>query len=156
MSPPTLPTFECPQLLGILRSNRPPSHTCLTYIGNRIRTHISTWTSSMTCVPLSISNIWQRMPSRLFPFSQKDKAKQWLNSSPSHSIPIWAQLHHAFLTYAISKSMEMCNAITNFTMLDGELFHEAWERFNDLQRKCPHHEILRWQLVKSFYDGLSD
>ena len=71
---------------------------------------------------------------RLFPFSVKDKGKQWLNFLPVNSITIWAQLCHAFLTkfYPISKTMEMYNVITNFTMLDGETFHEAWERFNDL------------------------
>ena len=52
--------------------------------------------------------------------------------------------------------MEMRHAITNFTQLDGEPFHEAWERFNELIRRCLYHEILPWQLVKSFYDGIFD
>ena len=52
--------------------------------------------------------------------------------------------------------MQMRHAITNFTQTDGESFHEVWERFNDLIRRCPHHEILPWQLVKSFYDRIFD
>ena len=111
------------------------------------------------CTTFNVQHLTENaLKLRLFPFSLKDKAKQWLNSLPSNSITTWAQLHQAFLTkfYPIRKTMEMRNAITNFVMLDGESFHETWERFNDFQRKCPHHEILGWQLIKSFYDGLPD
>ena len=64
---------------------------------------------------------------RLFPFSLKDKAKQWLNSLPTNSITTWDQLRKIFLTkyYPIGKTMEMRHAITNFTQLDGEPFHDA-------------------------------
>ncbi|KAI4312903.1 hypothetical protein MLD38_037692 [Melastoma candidum] len=34
--------------------------------------------------------------------------------------------------------------------------YEAWERFKELLRLCPHHEIPRWMLIQSFYDGLTD
>jgi hypothetical protein len=27
---------------------------------------------------------------------------------------------------------------------------------NDILRKCPHHVILKWQLVQYFYDGLTE
>ena len=87
------------------------------------------------CTTFNVQHLTENaLKLRLFPFSLKDKAKQWLNSLPSNSITTWAQLHQAFLTkfYPISKTMEMRNAITNFVMLDGESFHEAWERFNDL------------------------
>ena len=34
---------------------------------------------------------------RLFPFSLKDRAREWLNSLPAGSIPDWATLAQKFL-----------------------------------------------------------
>jgi hypothetical protein len=31
-----------------------------------------------------------------------------------------------------------------------------WERLKDLLRSCPHHAVPKWQLVQSFYDGLTE
>ena len=39
---------------------------------------------------------------------------------------------------------------------DTEKFHEVWDRFNELLRQCPHHDIPRWQLAQTFYTGLTD
>ena len=33
---------------------------------------------------------------------------------------------------------------------------EAWERFHELLKKCPHHRLTRWMQVHTFYNGLSD
>ena len=33
---------------------------------------------------------------------------------------------------------------------------EAWERFHELLRRCPHHKLTRWMQVHTFYNGLSD
>jgi hypothetical protein len=38
----------------------------------------------------------------------------------------------------------------------GEPLHETWERLKDLLRSCPHHVVPKWQLVQSFYDGLTE
>jgi hypothetical protein len=38
--------------------------------------------------------------------------------------------------------------------IEGETFHETWERMKDLLRKCPHHAVPKWQLIQCFYDGL--
>jgi len=32
--------------------------------------------------------------------------------------------------------------------------YEAWERFKDLQRQCPHHRVPDWLLIQIFYNGL--
>ena len=42
----------------------------------------------------------------------------------------------------------------SFSQHDGEQFHEAWDRLNELMRSCPHHDVPQWQLVESFYEGL--
>ena len=33
---------------------------------------------------------------------------------------------------------------------------EAWERFHEQLRRCPHHRLTRWMQVHMFYNGLSD
>ena len=33
---------------------------------------------------------------------------------------------------------------------------EAWERFHELLRRCPHHRLTRWMQVHTFYNGLSE
>ena len=31
---------------------------------------------------------------------------------------------------------------------------EAWDRFHELLRKCPHHRLTRWMQVHTFHNGL--
>jgi len=80
---------------------------------------------------------------RLFPFSLKDKAKYWLNSLETNSITSWAQMQHEFLKkyFTIGKTNQIRKAITYFSQIEGEPFHETWDRMKDLLRKCPHHAI---------------
>ena len=35
-----------------------------------------------------------------------------------------------------------------------ESLYEAWERYKDLLRKCPHHGLPVWLQVQTFYNGL--
>ena len=94
---------------------------------------------------------------KLFLFSLKDKAKHWLNSD-SISISTWDHLQREFLKkyFPIGKTNQIRKAITSFSQLEGELFHETWERLRDLIHKCPHHAVPKWQLCQYFYDGLSE
>ncbi|GKF03558.1 hypothetical protein Tco_0030481, partial [Tanacetum coccineum] len=36
-----------------------------------------------------------------------------------------------------------------------ETFYEAWDRFNDLLRACPHHEFLELHQLDTFYNALN-
>jgi len=47
------------------------------------------------------------------------------------------------------------NQITNFTQKDEETLHEAWERFKDLPRLCPHNGLQRWMIIQAFYYGVT-
>ncbi|KAI3511064.1 hypothetical protein L1887_18207 [Cichorium endivia] len=95
---------------------------------------------------------------RLFPFTLKDKAKYWFTSLPSNSITTWDQLKAKFLQefYPASKTTEIRRIIQDFQQKPGEAFHEAFDRLKELLRSCPHHEIPRWQLVKLFFEGVSE
>ncbi|KAL5571571.1 hypothetical protein UlMin_021168 [Ulmus minor] len=93
---------------------------------------------------------------RLFPFSLNSKAKAWLISLPPGIITTWEGLVRSFLTkyFPPAKSAKMRNDITNFFQHDQESLYEAWERFKDLLRKCPHHGLPLWMQVQTFYNGL--
>ncbi|XP_073123845.1 uncharacterized protein [Henckelia pumila] len=93
---------------------------------------------------------------RLFPFSLRDKAKSWLNSLPAGSIITWGYLAKAFLTkyFPPSKSMKLRTDITMFAQGEQESLYEAWERYKDMLRRCPHHQLPDWLVVQTFYYGL--
>ena len=48
----------------------------------------------------------------------------------------------------------MRNDITNIIQYDQESMYEAWERYKDLLRKCPHHELPGWLQIQTFYNAL--
>nr|GEY73278.1 ribonuclease H-like domain-containing protein [Tanacetum cinerariifolium] len=45
--------------------------------------------------------------------------------------------------------------ITNFLQKSNETFNEAWERFKDLLRQCPHHGFLELHQLDTFYNALN-
>ena len=94
---------------------------------------------------------------RLFPFSLTDKAQCWLQAQPQGSITTWEDLAGKFLAryFPPSKYVKMRNEITCFSQMDMESLYEAWERFKELLRRCPHHAFEDWQQVQIFYSGLN-
>ena len=46
--------------------------------------------------------------------------------------------------------------INTFRQFEGENLVEAWERFHELLRRCPHHRLTKWMQVHTFYNGLSN
>nr|GEZ70672.1 reverse transcriptase domain-containing protein [Tanacetum cinerariifolium] len=47
------------------------------------------------------------------------------------------------------------NEITNFLQKPNETFNEAWERFKDLLRQCPHHGFSELHPMDTFYNALN-
>ncbi|KAI3693783.1 hypothetical protein L1987_76735 [Smallanthus sonchifolius] len=92
----------------------------------------------------------------MFQFTLKDRAKQWFLTLPAGSIRTWEQMQQVFLEeyYTMNRTTEAREAIRAFQQHMGEPFHEAFTRFKDLLRRCPHHGIPKWELIKAFYDGL--
>ncbi|CAL2266116.1 unnamed protein product [Prunus armeniaca] len=95
---------------------------------------------------------------RLFPFSLKERAKEWLYSLPSASITTWTALASKFLAkfFPAQKTNHIRKEIMGVQQLDGESFHEYWDRFQRLLASCPHHQIEDWLLMQYFYEGLLD
>ncbi|XP_071916278.1 uncharacterized protein [Coffea arabica] len=94
---------------------------------------------------------------RLFPFSLRDKAKLWLHSHAPNTFTTWDDLSRAFLNkyFPPGKTAKLRMDITGFSQMEGESLYEAWERFRDLLRKCPHHGLPEWLIIQTFYNGLS-
>ncbi|GJZ57943.1 reverse transcriptase domain-containing protein, partial [Tanacetum coccineum] len=93
----------------------------------------------------------------LFPFSIDGVAKQWLDKEPPNSIFTWDDLVSKFINYFFppSKTTQLRNEITNFHQIANETFSEAWERFKELLRKCPHHGFYLEHQLDTFYNSLS-
>ena len=93
---------------------------------------------------------------RLFPLLLGDRAKPWLTSQPPDSITSWNDLVQKFLTkfFPPSKIAQLVQEINTFGHLEGENLAEAWDRFHELLRKCPHHRLTRWMQIHTFYNGL--
>ena len=54
-----------------------------------------------------------------------------------------------------SKTTSLKNEITKFTQKYDESFGEAWDRFKELLRKCPHHDFSELMQLDTFYNGVS-
>nr|GEV82045.1 reverse transcriptase domain-containing protein [Tanacetum cinerariifolium] len=46
--------------------------------------------------------------------------------------------------------------ITRFTQKSDETFGEAWERFKEMLRQCPHHGFSELHQIDTFYNGLNE
>ncbi|GKA01199.1 reverse transcriptase domain-containing protein [Tanacetum coccineum] len=68
----------------------------------------------------------------LFLFSLEGAARIWLEKEPPRSIHTWEDLRRF-----------------------DETFSEAWDRFKDLLRKCPHHGFLELHQIDTFYNALT-
>ncbi|GJS70515.1 reverse transcriptase domain-containing protein [Tanacetum coccineum] len=54
-----------------------------------------------------------------------------------------------------SKTTNLRNEITNFQQKFEETFSEAWDRFKDLLRACPHHGKTELHQLNTFYNALN-
>ncbi|GJU03728.1 reverse transcriptase domain-containing protein [Tanacetum coccineum] len=77
----------------------------------------------------------------LFPFSLEGSTQIWLEKEPPRSILTWDDLVSKFINkfFPPSKTANLQNEIMRFQQRFDESFYEAWDRFNDLLRACPHH-----------------
>ncbi|GJV19643.1 reverse transcriptase domain-containing protein [Tanacetum coccineum] len=73
---------------------------------------------------------------------QTGSARIWLEKEPPRSILTWDDLVSkiSFIySFLPSTSDNLRKEITRFQQRFDESFYEAWDRFNDLLRACPHH-----------------
>nr|GEU99612.1 reverse transcriptase domain-containing protein [Tanacetum cinerariifolium] len=93
----------------------------------------------------------------LFPFSLEGEARIWLDKEPPRSILTREDLVSKFINqfFPPSKTTYLRNEIINFLQKPNETFNEAWERFKDLLRQCPHHGFFELHQLDTFYNALN-
>nr|GEY56820.1 reverse transcriptase domain-containing protein [Tanacetum cinerariifolium] len=93
----------------------------------------------------------------LFPFSLAGAARRWLEKEPSRSIHTWEDLVSKFINefFHPSRTTNLRNEISNFQQRFDESFHEAWDRYKDLLRACPHHGFTELHQLDTFYNALN-
>nr|GEW15538.1 reverse transcriptase domain-containing protein [Tanacetum cinerariifolium] len=85
------------------------------------------------------------------------EARIWLDKEPPRSILTWEDLVSNFINqfFPPSKTTYLRNEIINFLQKPNEMFNEAWERFKDLLRQCPHHGFSELHQLDTFYNALN-
>nr|GEW09902.1 DNA-directed DNA polymerase [Tanacetum cinerariifolium] len=70
---------------------------------------------------------------------------------------MWEDLVSKFINqfFPPSKTTYLRNEIINFLQKPSETFNEAWERFKDLLRQCPHHGFSELHQLDTFYNALN-
>ncbi|GJW99463.1 reverse transcriptase domain-containing protein [Tanacetum coccineum] len=93
----------------------------------------------------------------LFLFSLEGATRIWLEKEPPRSILTWDDLVLKFINkfFPPSKTTNLHNEIMRFQQRFDETFYEAWDRFNDLLRACPHHGFLELYQLDTFYNALN-
>ncbi|GKF07061.1 zinc finger, CCHC-type containing protein [Tanacetum coccineum] len=88
----------------------------------------------------------ERTRLRLFQFSLRDQASNWLERLLAGSITTWEDLTTRFLDqfFPSGRTAKLRNDILMFQQHHGESLSEAWTRFKDLFQKVPHHVIDLW------------
>nr|GFC32722.1 reverse transcriptase domain-containing protein [Tanacetum cinerariifolium] len=73
------------------------------------------------------------------------------------SIFTWDDLVSKFINqfFPSSETTNLRNEITNFQQRFDESFSEAWDRFKDLLRACPHHGFSELHQLDTFYNALN-
>ncbi|CAA0811112.1 Unknown protein, partial [Striga hermonthica] len=94
---------------------------------------------------------------RCFPETLKDRAMAWFMTLAPASLTTWTEVYTKFIGryYSHQKTQELRSQIVSFAQSPSEPLHEAWERFKDLQRQCPHHNLSPGLLMNCFYDSLN-
>ncbi|GJQ94144.1 reverse transcriptase domain-containing protein [Tanacetum coccineum] len=104
--------------------------------------------------PERLENVIKLM---LFPFPSRVGLPVWLEKEPPRSILTWDDLVSKFINkfFPPSKTTNLRNEITRFQQRFDETFYEAWDRFNDLLRACPHHGFSELHQLDTFYNALN-
>ncbi|GKA45788.1 reverse transcriptase domain-containing protein [Tanacetum coccineum] len=93
---------------------------------------------------------------RVFPITLKGLALRWINRLSVGLVTTWDLLEKAFIRqycppFKTTKKLEI---ICNFKKEMDKTLYYAWERYNDMLFKCPHHDLNCQQKVHIFYTGL--
>nr|GEY14373.1 reverse transcriptase domain-containing protein [Tanacetum cinerariifolium] len=94
----------------------------------------------------------------MLPYSPEGVARVWYDKEPSNPILTWEDLVNKFVNqfFPPSKTTHLKNEISRFTQKFEETFGEAWDRFKEMLRACPHHGFTELTQIDTFYNGLNE
>nr|GEU91920.1 reverse transcriptase domain-containing protein [Tanacetum cinerariifolium] len=95
----------------------------------------------------------------MFPYLLEGAARVvWYDKEPPNSILTWEELVNKFVNqlFPPSKTIHLKNEISRFTQRFEETFGEAWERFKEMLRACPHHKFTELTQIDNFYNSLNE
>ncbi|GJR66048.1 reverse transcriptase domain-containing protein [Tanacetum coccineum] len=94
----------------------------------------------------------------MFPYSLEGAARVWYDKELPNSILTWDDLVNKFVNqfFPPSKTTHLKSEISRFTQKFDETFSEAWERFKEMLRACPHHGFTELTQIDTFYNGLNE
>ncbi|GJU12465.1 zinc finger, CCHC-type containing protein [Tanacetum coccineum] len=83
---------------------------------------------------------------RLFCFSFRDQAINWLERLPAGPISTWDDLTTRFLAqfFPPGRTTKLQKDILMFQQRQDESLYDTWTRFKDLLQKVPHHGLDLW------------
>ena len=89
---------------------------------------------------------------QLFPFSLRDRAKNWFSSLTRNSIDSWDKCKDAFITkyFPLAKIISLRIHIMNFKQPEHEHVAQSWERKKLMLRNCPSHGLNLWMIIHFF------
>nr|GEY54695.1 reverse transcriptase domain-containing protein [Tanacetum cinerariifolium] len=106
---------------------------------------------------MRIDQYIQMIDYSLWDVIENGEARIWLDKEPPRSILTWEDFVSKFINHFFppSKTTYLQNEITNFLQKPNETFNEAWERFKDFLRQCPHHGFSELHQLDTFYNALN-
>ncbi|GJX20943.1 MAK10-like protein [Tanacetum coccineum] len=118
--------------------------------------HLKDFLKIMDPIDLNVETR-ERTCLRLFQFSLRDQASNWLERLPTGSITTWEDFTTCFLAqfFPPRKTSKLQNDILMFQQHQGKSLSEALTRFKDLLQKVPHHAIDLWLQIQIFYNHVN-
>ncbi|XP_070020122.1 uncharacterized protein [Nicotiana sylvestris] len=94
---------------------------------------------------------------RLFPFSLRGKALDWLERLPNHSITTWDELADKFIAKYFSPGHMAAfpDEILAFKQEPTEPLHEIWERYRTMVKEFPNNDMNEAMIQQTFYRGIN-
>ncbi|CAN6547005.1 unnamed protein product [Malus baccata var. baccata] len=104
--------------------------------------------------PINVDGIILKM--KAFPFSFREKAKDWLYELSPGAVTSWESMKRAFLEkfFPTSRVILLRKRISGIQQDEGESFPTYYERFKSLVASCPQHQMKEELLLQYFYEGL--
>jgi hypothetical protein len=88
---------------------------------------------------------------KLFPFSLRGRAKDWLLSLPTNSIDSWVKCKDVFIGkyYPPAKIISLRSDIMKFKQFDNEHVAQDWKRMKSLFKNYPTHGLTTWMIIRT-------